>query len=407
MALTQTEAGPYRWVVITYWMISNSIGWAIALVIGILLPSISSEFQLSYTQQGLLSSSPVWIYTLLSIPLSVWLIRYRPTTLTTVTLVLGTLFIFLQASATTFAILLACRLAFGLTMAAREPTRIRLMQQWFQSREFLWVNGVTAGILSLTFSAMLVATPLFLDAFNNDWRTTLYVFGGFSTLLTILWGILGRQRVTQEDQLRNTRIEVGLLKGVLRHKELWMAGLGLLGSNLVSAAFLAFYPTYMLNRYHVSLTISGELLALTFLVCGITSFAITRIATDWKTRANILYLCGLAMPCSFVMLVSTDSFPLLVSAAIVNGLSWGFFPILLTVTFHIRDIRIQEVPVGHAFLFTNISLGLATGPVLTGFLQDTFNDLAAVLIVISLLSISVAIAGLFMGRLPNLQTSET
>jgi cyanate permease len=407
MALTQTEAGPYRWVVITYWMISNSIGWAIALVIGILLPSISSEFQLSYTQQGLLSSSPVWIYTLLSIPLSVWLIRYRPTTLTTVTLVLGTLFIFLQASATTFAILLACRLAFGLTMAAREPTRIRLMQQWFQSREFLWVNGVTAGILSLTFSAMLVATPLFLDAFNNDWRTTLYVFGGFSTLLTILWGILGRQRVTQEDQLRNTRIEVGLLKGVLRHKELWMAGLGLLGSNLVSAAFLAFYPTYMLNRYHVSLTISGELLALTFLVCGITSFAITRIATDWKTRANILYLCGLAMPCSFVMLVSTDSFPLLVSAAIVNGLSWGFFPILLTVTFHIRDIRIQEVPVGHAFLFTNISLGLATGPVLTGFLQDTFNNLAAVLIVISLLSISVAIAGLFMGRLPNLQTSET
>ena len=406
MALTQTEAGPYRWVVIISWMISNSTSWAIVLVIGILLPSISSEFQLSYTQQGLLSSIPVWTYTVLSIPLSVWLIRYRPTTLTTVTHVLAALFVFLQASATTFAILLACRLAFGLTMAAREPTRIRLMQQWFPPREFLLVNGVTAGILSLTFSAMLVATPLFLDAFNNDWRTTLYVFGGFSTLLTILWVILGRQRVTQEDQLRNTRMEVGLLKGVLRHKELWMAGLGFLGSNLASAGFLTFYPTYMLDRYHVSLTVSGTVLALTFLVGGITSFGISRIATDWKTRANVLYLCGLAMPCSFVVLVLTDSFPLLLTAAVVNGLSWGFFPILLTVTFHLRDIRIREIPVGHAFLFTNISLGLATGPVLTGFLQDTFNNLAAVLIVISLLSISVAIAGLFVGRLPNVQTSE-
>ena len=406
MALTQTEAGPYRWVVIISWMVSNSTGWAIAFVIGILLPSISSEFQLSYTQQGLLSSIPVWTYTVLSIPLSVWLIRYRPTILTTVTLALATLLVFLQASATTFAILLACRLAFGLTMAAREPARVRLMQQWFPAREFLLVNGVTVGILSFAFSAMLVATPIFLDAFNNEWRTTLYVFGGFSTLLTILWVILGRQRVTQEDQLRNARMEPRLLKGVLRHKELWTAGFGLMGANLATAGFLAFYPTYMLDRYHVSLTVSGAVLALTFLVCGITSFGISRIAANWKTRANVLYLCGLAMPCSFVVLVLTDSLPLLLIAAVVNGLSQVFFPILLTVTFHLRDIRIREIPVGHAFLFTNISLGLATGPLLTGFLQDTFNNLAAVLIVISLLSISVAIAGLFVGRLPDVQTSE-
>jgi cyanate permease len=375
-------------------------------VIGILLPSISSEFQLSYTQQGLLSSIPIWTYTVLSIPLSLWLIRYRPTTLTTVTLVLATLIVFLQASVTTFAILLACRFAFGLTMAAREPARIRLMQQWFSEREFLLVNGVTVGILCFSFSAMLVATPIFLDAFNNNWRTTLYVFGGVSTLLTILWVILGRQRVTEEDQLQNTRMETGLLKGVLRHKELWMAGFGLIGAHITSAGFLAFYPTYMMDRYHVSLTVSGAVLALTFLVCGITCFGINRIAADWKMRANVLYLCGLAMPCSFVVFVLTDSFPLLLTAAVVNGLSWAFFPILLTVTFYLRDIRIREVPVGHAFLFTAISLGLATGPLLTGFLQDTFNNLAAVLIVISLLPISVAIAGLFVARLPNVQTSE-
>ena len=406
MASTQTKAEPYRWVVITSWMLANATAWAITLVIGLLLPSISSEFQLSYTQQGLLSSIPVWTYTVLSIPLSVWLIRYRPTTLTTVTLALATLFVFLQASVTTFAILLACRLAFGLTLAAREPARVRLMQQWFPPREFLLVSGITAGILCFVYSAILVATPLFLNTFNNDWRATLYLFSGLFALLTILWAILGRQRVTQEDQSRNTRMEAGLLKGVLRHKELWMAGLGLLGANLAHASFLAFYPTYMLDRYHVSLTVSGTVLALTFLVGGITCFGISRIAIDWKKRANVLYLCGLAMPCSFVVLVLTDSFPLLFGTAVVNGLSWTFFPILLTVTFHLRDIRIREVPVGHAFLFTNISLGLATGPVLTGFLQDTFNDLAAVLIVISLLSISVAIAGLFVGRLPHVQTSE-
>ena len=185
-----------------------------------------------------------------------------------------------------------------------------------------------------------------------------------------------------------------------------MAGLGFLGSNLASAVFLTFYPTYMLDRYHVSLTVSGTILALTTLVGGIICFGIHRIATDWKSRAKVLYLCGLAMPCSFIVLVLTDSFPLLLIAAVVNGLAWGFFPILLTVTFHLRDIRIKEVPVGHAFLFANISLAMAVGPLLAGFLQDTFNNLAAVLIFMSLPAFSIAFAGLFVGRLPNAQTSE-
>ena len=185
-----------------------------------------------------------------------------------------------------------------------------------------------------------------------------------------------------------------------------MAGLGFLGANLASASFLAFYPTYMLDRYHVSLTVSGTILALTFLLAGIISFGIHWVATDWKTRAKVLYLCGLAMPCSFIVLLLTDSFPLLLIAAVVNGLAWGFFPILLTVTFHLRDIRIKEVPVAHAFLFANISLALAVGPLLAGFLQDTFNNLASVLISMSLLSLSPAIAGLFVGTLTDVPVLE-
>jgi MFS family permease len=113
------------------------------------------------------------------------------------------------------------------------------------------------------------------------------------------------------------------------------------------------------------------------------------------------------MPCSFIMLVLTDSLPVLLIAAVMNGLAWGYFPILLTVTIHLRGIRTKEVPVGHAFLFTNISLGLAGGPLLAGFLQDTFNNLAAVLISISLLSLSLAIAGLFVGTLTDVPTSES
>jgi predicted MFS family arabinose efflux permease len=406
MALTEIETRPYRWVVLSSWQVCHATSWGMVVVFGILLPSISSEFQLSYIQQGLLSSIPVWIMVVLTIPLSVWLVRYRPNILTTVTLALGTVFLFLQAFAATFVILLVSRLAFGLTMAAREPIKVRLIHQWFPPREYLLANGVIAGILNVVFTAAMVATPLFLTVSSNDWRTPLYIFGGFFAFLSILWAILGRQRATQEGQLDTTRTEASLLKGVLRHKEMWMAGVGLLGINLACGCFLTFYPTYMLDRYDTSLTLSGTILALSFAASGIISFQISRIATNWKSRANTLYLAGLILSCSYILLLVTDSLPILLILGVLNGMAWGCFPILITVPFNLRDIRIRELPVANAFLFTNLSLGLAIGPVLAGFLQDTFGNLAAVLVFMSLPCLSLVLAGFFVRTLAIVSPSH-
>lgn len=406
MSLTQTETRPYRWVVIVSWMFAHGSGWAIVLVTGMLLPSIGAEFRLSFTQQGLLSAAPVWATVVLTLPLAVWLVRFSPAILTTVTLALGTMFLFLQASASTFGILLISRLAFGLTIAAREPTRVRLMQQWFPHREFFLVNGVTAGMLAFVVGLVLVVTPLLVSTLDNDWRPTLYLSGGFFVLLTILWVILGRERAV-EYQLAFPNLEANLLKSVLRHKELWAAGLGFFSTNLVLGGFLAFYPTAMLENFNFPLISSGIVLGLNMGVQGVTSFAITRIDTDWKSRAKILYLFGLVMPGTYIALVLTDSLPLLLMISVVNGITWGFFPILLTVTFDLKGIRRKEISVGHGFLLTAISLGVATGPVLTGSLQDTFDNLRAVLMIISLISLGLIVAGLFVRNLTNVQAVET
>ena len=144
---TKSGSGPYRWLVIVLWMLTHATGWVVVLGIGILLPSIATEFRLSYSMQGLLASGPLWANTVLYIPLSIWLARYPPKLLTTITLVLGMVFLFFQASSSLFAVLLVSRFAFGITIPAREPARMLLMQQWFPSREFFLVNAVTARVI--------------------------------------------------------------------------------------------------------------------------------------------------------------------------------------------------------------------------------------------------------------------
>ena len=185
-----------------------------------------------------------------------------------------------------------------------------------------------------------------------------------------------------------------------------MTGLGFLGATLPCGAFLAFYPTFMLDGYNLPLTLSGLVLALSFVVGGIISFAINRIPTDWTSRAKVLYLFGLIMPCSYIVLLLSNSLPLLLIVAAVNGITWAFFPILLTVIFHLSDLRIKEVPIAHAFMFTTFSLGMATGPILAGFLHDTFDNPAAVLICMSLPAVSIVIAGFSVRNLAYVTPSE-
>ena len=101
------------------WMVSGVSGFMVLSTLGILLPVISAELRLSPLQQGLLGSSAFWGNIALAIPLSWWTSRYGPKALTSVTLVLGTAALFLQGWAPALAVLMAGRLAFGITVMAK------------------------------------------------------------------------------------------------------------------------------------------------------------------------------------------------------------------------------------------------------------------------------------------------
>ena len=93
---------PYRWVVYTLFVMCNIMGFLIANTIGILLPAISSELDLTPIQQGMLSSAPFWAHVGLMIVIALWVSRYAPKILTLVTVVLGGAFILVQAWAQGF-----------------------------------------------------------------------------------------------------------------------------------------------------------------------------------------------------------------------------------------------------------------------------------------------------------------
>lgn len=375
------------------WLFANVSGFMVMTTIGILLPAIDSDLGLSPSQKGLLGSAAFWGNVTLAIPLSWWVSRYSAKLLTAVTLSLGTLFLFLQGWAPVFSVLLMGRLAFGIAVVAGHPARAILTQQWFPPREIVMVNSVSNALFGLVVGGGQVVTPFILASSANNWRATLYIFGALFAVLTVLWIALGRERAAAPQQRREASQEVSILKGALTYRDLWITGLGFLGASLVLSSFLSFFPTLMLDTYNVPLPFSGGILAVSIFMGGIAGLGFGYLAMNTGKGKIILQTLGLLMVVTYVGMTLTSSVPALFALSFLNGIAWGFWPILFTVSFHLPGIRPREVAIAVSFTMMMSSGGTALGPLVTGFLQEYLGDLKMSLLMVSFAPLSLTTAG--------------
>ena len=383
----------YRWTVMVVWLFSSVSSFMVLNTLGILLPAISADLDLSPSQQGLLGSASHWGNIALAIPLSWATSRLSPKWLTAATLLMATGCLFLQSWAPVFIVLLAGRLLFGISNIAQMPARVLLTRQWFPPREVIYLNGLSNVLFGLVVGGGLVLAPVILDLTNGDWRATLRIFGLYFAGITLLWTLVGRERTNVADQDVVAEKGLDVVKGALRHRDLWIGGLGFAGATMSFGAFLAFYPTLMLEEFDISLRLSGMILALGVVVGGIGGIGIAWAASTHGREGNYLQVLGILMIGTNLGMVLTGSVPALFVLSFFNGVAWAFFPILVTVPFHLPGIKPRELAVAFAFTMMMTSVGTSLGPLFTGYLQEGLDDLKMALFLISFTSISLILAG--------------
>ena len=128
---------------ICLYLISSVSAQMVINTLGILLPAITADLNLSPSEQGILGSAPFWSTIALAIPIAWAGSRLSPKWLTAVTLAGCALCLFLQGWSPVFAFLLLGRLLFGIFTIAQQPARAMLTRQWFPPREVVMVNGLS------------------------------------------------------------------------------------------------------------------------------------------------------------------------------------------------------------------------------------------------------------------------
>ncbi len=397
----------YRWTLICLYLMGNVSAQMVINTLGILLPSIAEGLDLSPSQQGLLGSAPFWSTIVLAIPIAWAGSRLSPKWLTAATLMGCALCLFLQSWSPVFAVLLLGRLLFGIFTIAQQPARALLTRQWFPAREVVLVNGLSNVFFGLVVGGGLALSPVILILLGDDWRGTFSIFGFYYLGLLGIWLFMGRDRVSEEFSGGEPQPLLPLVRSALSHRDLWLCGGGFAGATMAFSAFLSFYPTLMLQEYELSLRVSGIALALDVVLGGVGGLAIGYYAATWRKEGRFLQILGILMVGSFLGMILSGSLAVIFIMAIINGVAWTFFPILITVPFNLRGIQPRQLAVAFSFTMMLISTGQALGPLFIGFLEEATGNLKLTMFIASFTPLSLVIAGttLSFGRRPAAATA--
>lgn len=358
--------------------------------VGQLRGSISTEFGWERDEAAYFIGAFFWAYALGQVPAAALGLRFGFKTVLTVFLVLWSGATILTGLSTTFAVLIASRVALGLAEAGAYPNANALIRGWFPERlRGRACSAVTlGGRLGWAISQFL--TPLLEVAFSS-WRTVLIFYGAVGIVLAIPFHVLAKDNPTQDmqpaDEARANRPPNLSASQPVQALTLWQM---LSEPNLIRASFVQFFlnfgwvfllsdlPSYLTGELRVGKVEAGFLSSIPAWVSCLGMVA-GGIITDWTARAfgmrwgraipvaSSMLVCSVASfvcpwfsnPLSLVILLSVMA----IAADISNPSVWAFS----------QDIggRNAGKVLGWVNMFGNIAAGIS--PVAISMIQREYG----------------------------------
>ena len=290
-------------------------------------PLLKTELHLSASQLGVLLSSFFWTYTLCQLPVG-WLIdRFD------VTWILAMGFLFWSIATTIsgllhgFAALLAMRLILGIGESVAFPAYGKMLAQHFPENYRGTANAVIAAAQASGPAFATFVGGIVINRFG--WRP-FFVFLGLASLLWLLPWFRWRPREAA-GAVSQPKFHKPLAVGfaVMKQRSAWGTCIGLFSGNYLTYILLTWLPFYLVNERHFSLTSTGKISGVAFLLKAVGALSSGRVSDFWissgatPTLVRKTFLCGgltlAGILLVFAALVPTNLCIILLLAASFSG----------------------------------------------------------------------------------------
>ena len=393
---TGTEVQEGGWRVLVYFTIGLATVLVATTSLGLFLPDIIDDLDLSPAEQGWLGSSLLLANVVFSIPMNWWVSRFRPWKTAAVGFVAASGLIALAGGAPGFGMLIFARIGLGIVLQACQSPRNILILQWIPKRRYGLANGFSISIVDILMGTGTVLIPYMLGWFGG-WRETMFVWAGVVMAAAMLWMAMGKDRGRPEAREAGDDTANGSpLRSIMKYREIWFICLGMFGMLLARLAFSSFWPRYMGEEYLIDVRTTGILMGIGTFAMAPAELGVVAIPFFARHTTLVLLACGVGQALTYIGLIATDSFPLLILLWIVGGVMFSFFPILMTQIFNLPGITQREVAVASATVFAALWGGGAVGPILVGFVEEATSDLRFGLFISSFAPLMLVITALLL-----------
>ncbi len=327
-----------RWTMIVLCFAGMTINYIDRANLGVAAHAIGHDLHLGPATVGLILSGFFWTYAASQIPMG-WLIdRFGPARVYPIAAGWWSVFSASCGLGTSAATLTASRLLMGVGEASSLPTSAKVVSLWFPTKErafasCIWDAGARVGLfVAFPIVATLVAA--------YGWRVSFYGTGALGLIFAVVWFFVYRDPAksrANEAELayiregRSVAEDLALrpptIGELFRYRTTWGLMIGFFCSNILNYFFITWYPSYLVEARHFSLSSVATIGAIPPLVAiaggllgGFTADRLFR--SGWSlTRARKTCLVG-GMLVSSVIVVAAIVPNIGVSIALFS-LSYG------------------------------------------------------------------------------------
>ncbi|MGE0227082.1 MAG: MFS transporter [Dehalococcoidia bacterium] len=364
---------PYRWALIGALVLCSSAMLWYGFTIGVLLPDISEDLGLRPAEEGWLSSAFYFGQLVLTLPVTAWLSRYQP--LRTMGVVYLGAVVLLAAAAVTpwYWVQVGIRFVLAFAFVALNPVRTLIIAGWFRRDEVARVNSVFNSGFGLVQTIAFWSTGALLGVLGG-WREVMWLLAGIATLSAAAWALVASRAPAPAFALPSGADEEGSSGGgmgrVLQRKEVWFLCLIGTGGALTWATYLTFWPSFAQDEMGVSEGVTGIVLGVSALAIIPGSLAAVWAVRVMRSRRLFLIVATASQVPLFGLWAVVDEPALLILIGLFQGLSWIYFPIMLSIPFDFDGFNAREIALATALFIVANALALTLGPAVSGVVAE-------------------------------------
>jgi len=230
-----------------------------------------------------------------------------------------------------FATLAGTLFLFGLLTATIPPVVHKSCGIWFSGRRLGLANGVVSMGMAVGFTIAAMISATVLSPALGGWRNVLFLYGGISVVIGILW-LLTRSQPEQADSPESEAVSVPFRQALSRvagNRGVWLLGLILVGQIGCVQGTLGYLPLYLRAIGWTPVSADGALA--TFHATSIVGVIPLALLSDrLGSRKTVLFGATLMTALGVGLLSVVGGSPVWLAVVIAGVVRDGFMAVLMT-----------------------------------------------------------------------------